>query len=164
LIDGVLYEVYGKLITRYLVEIDKFNPSSEETNEGSNEVVESGVDVVLNHHLMETYEFQIRNRLLCTSRSIHNTVSGQDDRERQYRGGRLQNQNQQSELNGFLIKLLAVGMWCLCEIGWVVILSGVNTVWLMFSAGNGSSAHEIQRPSVLHWRKYGYQRRHGGYA
>lgn len=59
LIDGVLYEVYGKLITRKLgdVELDGANPSAEEACEGTEEAVESGVDVVLNHRLMETYAF-----------------------------------------------------------------------------------------------------------
>ncbi|KAL4112485.1 hypothetical protein QTP88_016262 [Uroleucon formosanum] len=59
LIDGVLYEVYGKLITRKLgdVTIDGANPSAEEASEGTEEAVESGVDVVLNHRLMETYAF-----------------------------------------------------------------------------------------------------------
>lgn len=60
LIDGVLYEVYGKLITRKLggdVQLDGANPSAEEACEGTEEAVESGVDVVLNHRLMETYAF-----------------------------------------------------------------------------------------------------------
>lgn len=59
LIDGVLYEVYGKLITRKLgdVALDGANPSAEEACEGTEEAVESGVDVVLNHRLMETYAF-----------------------------------------------------------------------------------------------------------
>lgn len=59
LIDGVMYEVYGKLITRKLgdVTLDGANPSAEEATEGTEEAVESGVDVVLNHRLMETYAF-----------------------------------------------------------------------------------------------------------
>ncbi|XP_022181670.1 translationally-controlled tumor protein homolog [Myzus persicae] len=59
LIDGVLYEVYGKLITRKVgdVTLDGANPSAEEASEGNEEAVESGVDVVLNHRLMETYAF-----------------------------------------------------------------------------------------------------------
>ncbi|XP_025425178.1 translationally-controlled tumor protein homolog [Sipha flava] len=59
LVDGVLYEVYGKLITRKLgdVTLDGANPSAEEASEGTEEAVESGVDVVLNHRLMETYAF-----------------------------------------------------------------------------------------------------------
>ncbi|VVC32395.1 Hypothetical protein CINCED_3A020365 [Cinara cedri] len=59
LIDGVLYEVYGKLVTRKLgdVTLDGANPSAEEAGEGTEEAVESGVDVVLNHRLMETYAF-----------------------------------------------------------------------------------------------------------
>ncbi|XP_060833667.1 translationally-controlled tumor protein homolog [Rhopalosiphum padi] len=59
LVDGVLYEVYGKLITRRLgdVTLDGANPSAEEASEDNDEAVESGVDVVLNHRLMETYAF-----------------------------------------------------------------------------------------------------------
>lgn len=59
LIDGVLYEVYGKLITRKMgdVTLDGANPSAEEACEGTEDAVESGVDVVLNHRLMETYAF-----------------------------------------------------------------------------------------------------------
>jgi len=59
LVDSVLYEVYGKLITRKLgdVTLDGANPSAEEASEASEEAVESGVDVVLNHRLMETYAF-----------------------------------------------------------------------------------------------------------
>lgn len=59
LIDGVLYEVYGKLITRKSgdVQLDGANPSAEEASEGTEEAVESGVDIVLNHRLCETYAF-----------------------------------------------------------------------------------------------------------
>jgi hypothetical protein len=59
LIDDVLYEVYGKLITRKSgdVAIAGFNPSAEEADEGTDEAVESGVDVVLNHRLQETFAF-----------------------------------------------------------------------------------------------------------
>jgi len=59
LIDDVLYEVYGRLVTRKAgdVEIAGFNPSAEEADEGTDEAVESGVDVVLNHRLQETFAF-----------------------------------------------------------------------------------------------------------
>jgi hypothetical protein len=52
----VLYEVYGKLETRKIgdVQIDGANPSAEEADEGTDEAVESGVDIVLNHRLCET--------------------------------------------------------------------------------------------------------------
>lgn len=39
------------------INIDGFNPSAEEASEGTDEAVESGVDVVLNHRLCETYAF-----------------------------------------------------------------------------------------------------------
>jgi len=56
LVDGVLYEVYGKLVSRKHgdVHIDGANPSAEEADEGTDEAVETGVDIVLNHRLMET--------------------------------------------------------------------------------------------------------------
>lgn len=59
LVDNVIYEVYGKLVTRKAGEIllDGANPSAEEADEGTDESCESGVDVVLNHRLAETYAF-----------------------------------------------------------------------------------------------------------
>ncbi|GAB0087824.1 Translationally-controlled tumor protein homolog [Sergentomyia squamirostris] len=59
LVDEVMYEVTGKLIQRKQgdVQIDGFNPSAEEADEGTDEAVESGVDVVLNHRLCESYAF-----------------------------------------------------------------------------------------------------------
>jgi len=59
LVDEVLYEVYGKLVQRRQgeIEIAGFNPSAEEADEGTDQAVESGVDVVLNHRLSETYAF-----------------------------------------------------------------------------------------------------------
>lgn len=39
------------------IEIAGFNPSAEEADEGTDVAVESGVDVVLNHRLQETYAF-----------------------------------------------------------------------------------------------------------
>ena len=59
LIDEVMYEVTGRLIQRKQgdIEIAGFNPSAEEENEGTDENVVSGVDVVLNHRLAETYAF-----------------------------------------------------------------------------------------------------------
>lgn len=56
LVDEVIYEVTGKLISRTLgdVQIDGANPSAEEADEGTDSAVESGVDVVLNHRLCET--------------------------------------------------------------------------------------------------------------
>uniref|UniRef100_A0A0A9Z1J5 Translationally-controlled tumor protein homolog n=1 Tax=Lygus hesperus TaxID=30085 RepID=A0A0A9Z1J5_LYGHE len=59
LVDDVVYEVYGKLVTRKHgdIQLDGANPSAEEADEGTEEGVESGVDVVMNHRLMETYAF-----------------------------------------------------------------------------------------------------------
>jgi len=59
LVDEVLYEVYGKLLTRKVgdVQLDGANPSAEEASEDCDEAVESGVDIVLNHRLVETFAF-----------------------------------------------------------------------------------------------------------
>ena len=59
LVDDVVYEVYGRLVQRKQgdIEISGFNPSTEEACEGTEEVVESGVDVVLNHRLAESFIF-----------------------------------------------------------------------------------------------------------
>ncbi|KAF4519420.1 hypothetical protein B566_EDAN008647 [Ephemera danica] len=59
LVDEVLYEVQGKLVTRKMgdVQIDGANPSQEEMDEGTDDSVESGVDVVLNHRLTECFAF-----------------------------------------------------------------------------------------------------------
>ncbi|KAB0797355.1 hypothetical protein PPYR_08349 [Photinus pyralis] len=59
LVDNVLYEVYGKLIQRKQgdIAIAGFNPSAEEADEGTDEAVETGVDVILNHRLCESYAF-----------------------------------------------------------------------------------------------------------
>lgn len=56
LVDQVLYEVYGKLVTRKGgdIQLDGANPSAEEASEDCDEAVESGVDIVLNHRLVET--------------------------------------------------------------------------------------------------------------
>uniref|UniRef100_A0A336MAN5 Translationally-controlled tumor protein homolog n=1 Tax=Culicoides sonorensis TaxID=179676 RepID=A0A336MAN5_CULSO len=59
LIDDVLYEVTGKLIQRKgdEIQLDGANPSAEEADEGTETAVESGIDVVLNHRLAESYAF-----------------------------------------------------------------------------------------------------------
>lgn len=59
LIDDVIYEVYGKVVSRAQgdIQIEGFNPSAEEADEGTDANVESGVDIVLNHRLAESYAF-----------------------------------------------------------------------------------------------------------
>lgn len=59
LVDNVIYEVYAKVVQRVEgdLKIEGFNPSAEEADEGTDSNVESGVDVVLNHRLCETYAF-----------------------------------------------------------------------------------------------------------
>jgi len=55
LVDGVIYEVTGKYVTRKLgdVVLAGSNPSQEEQDEGTEEATESGVDIVLNQRLQE---------------------------------------------------------------------------------------------------------------
>jgi len=59
LVDNVIYEVYGRLVTRTEgdIQIAGFNPSAEEADEGADANVETGVDVVLNHRLQECFAF-----------------------------------------------------------------------------------------------------------
>jgi len=66
LVDEVMYEVYGKFVTRKHgdVQIDGANPSAEEATEATDEAVESGVDIVLNHRLVETFAFDKKGYML----------------------------------------------------------------------------------------------------
>ncbi|XP_023946478.1 translationally-controlled tumor protein homolog [Bicyclus anynana] len=59
LVDEVIYEVTGKLETRTQgdIKIEGFNPSAEEADEGTDSACESGVDIVLNHRLVECFAF-----------------------------------------------------------------------------------------------------------
>lgn len=59
LVDEVIYEVYGKLVSRAEGEIQLAgsNPSAEEADEGTEVNVERGVDIVLNHRLAESFAF-----------------------------------------------------------------------------------------------------------
>ena len=59
LIDNVLYEVYGKTVSRSEdnIQIEGFNPSAEEADEGTDINVQTGVDVVMNHRLVESFAF-----------------------------------------------------------------------------------------------------------
>lgn len=56
LVDDVIYEVYGKTVSRTQgdIKIDGANPSAEEADEGTDSNVESGIDIVLNSRLVET--------------------------------------------------------------------------------------------------------------
>merc|ERR1711868_338745 len=56
-VDDVLYEVTGKHVTRKVgddIVLEGSNASAEEADEGTEEAMESGVDLVLNHRLVET--------------------------------------------------------------------------------------------------------------
>jgi len=57
--DEVIWEVQGRLVQRKDGEIKLAgsNPSAEEADEGSESGVETGVDIVLNHRLCETFAF-----------------------------------------------------------------------------------------------------------
>merc|ERR1712076_113303 len=55
LVDNCMYEVYGKHITRSQddIQLEGSNASAEEADEGTEGSSESGVDLVLNHRLVE---------------------------------------------------------------------------------------------------------------
>merc|ERR1711931_384411 len=55
-VDGVFYEVYGKHVSRTEgdVVLEGSNASAEEADEGTDSCTESGIDVILNHRLVET--------------------------------------------------------------------------------------------------------------
>jgi len=57
--DQVIWEVTGRLVQRRAGEIvlAGSNPSAEEADEGTDEGCETGVDIVLNHRLCETFAF-----------------------------------------------------------------------------------------------------------
>jgi len=56
LIDGCIFEVECRHVTRKQgdIQIEGFNPSAEELDEGTDEACESGLDLVLNQRLIET--------------------------------------------------------------------------------------------------------------
>jgi len=56
LVDDCLYEVECVRITRKIgdIQLEGANPSAEEADEGTDETVESGLDLVLNQRLVET--------------------------------------------------------------------------------------------------------------
>nr|AGT28482.1 translationally controlled tumor protein [Pseudodiaptomus annandalei] len=56
LVDDCVYEVYGKHITRTEgdIQLDGANASAEEADEGTDACTQSGVDIILNHRLVET--------------------------------------------------------------------------------------------------------------
>lgn len=59
LVDNVIYEVYGKYITRTQgdIQIEGFNPSAEEADEAADGSSQSGVNVVIDNRLCECYAF-----------------------------------------------------------------------------------------------------------
>jgi len=59
LVDDVIYEVYGKLVSRTHgdIQLAGSNPSAEEADEGTDSATETGVDIVLNSRLAETFAF-----------------------------------------------------------------------------------------------------------
>lgn len=56
LVDDCLFEVECQHVTRKHgeIQLDGANPSAEEVDEGTDEAVESGLDLVLNMRLVET--------------------------------------------------------------------------------------------------------------
>ncbi|CAG7720865.1 unnamed protein product [Allacma fusca] len=59
LIDEVIYEIQGRLVQRKEgdIQLAGSNPSQEEADEGTDDSVETGIDIVLNHRLCETFAF-----------------------------------------------------------------------------------------------------------
>jgi len=65
LVDEVIYEVTGNLVNRsHDFELTGANPSAEGGNEDCEAITESGVDVVLNHRLCETFAFNDKKSYL----------------------------------------------------------------------------------------------------
>ncbi|KRZ67706.1 Translationally-controlled tumor -like protein, partial [Trichinella papuae] len=60
LVNDVVFEFTGKHVVRKLGEVtlEGANPSAEEFDEGTEEQLESGIDIVLNHQLMEMPMYQ----------------------------------------------------------------------------------------------------------
>ncbi|KRY84614.1 Translationally-controlled tumor -like protein, partial [Trichinella pseudospiralis] len=60
LVNDVVFEFTGKHVVRKLGEVtlEGANPSAEEFDEGTEEQMESGIDIVLNHQLMEMPMYQ----------------------------------------------------------------------------------------------------------
>lgn len=67
LVDEVVYEVYGKTVSRSDgdIKLDGANPSAEEADEGTDANVETGVDIVMNSRLVESYAFGDKKSFLA---------------------------------------------------------------------------------------------------
>ncbi|XP_034109353.1 translationally-controlled tumor protein homolog [Drosophila albomicans] len=65
LVDDVIYEVQGTLISRNQdnIVLSGANPSAEADEEGNDESIETGVDIVLNHRLQESFAFADKKSL-----------------------------------------------------------------------------------------------------
>lgn len=65
LVDDVIYEVTGTLVNRSSdFKLEGANPSAEEASDDCDAVTETGVDVVINHRLCETYAFNDKKAYL----------------------------------------------------------------------------------------------------
>uniref|UniRef100_A0A5S6QW04 Translationally-controlled tumor protein homolog n=1 Tax=Trichuris muris TaxID=70415 RepID=A0A5S6QW04_TRIMR len=60
LVNDVVYEFVGKYVTRKIgdIHLEGSNPSAEEMDEGTDEAVERGVDIILNHQLVSMNMYQ----------------------------------------------------------------------------------------------------------
>jgi len=66
LVDDVIYEVYGTQVKRTTdFELDGANPPPEGLVEVSEAIVEQGVDIILNHRLVETFAFNDKKSYLA---------------------------------------------------------------------------------------------------
>jgi len=138
--------VYGKLITRKVgdVQLDGANPSAEEASEDNDEAVESGVDVVLNHRLMETYAFPDKKSFTLylkeyMKRLVDKMVENGSTEVDVFKT----NINKVSLTDLFIVPVDLFTLCCLCAICWVIIFPIINYRPVMIYTGYERSAHKI---------------------
>merc|ERR1711970_1591402 len=78
LVEDCMYEVVGKHVSRTIgeVELEGSNASAEEADEGTEAATESGVDLVLNHRLVETGFGKKQDYLVYLKDSFKKNVNG----------------------------------------------------------------------------------------
>merc|ERR1719158_2379749 len=84
LVDNCMYEVYGKHITRSQddIQLEGSNASAEEADEGTDSTSESGVDLVLNHRLVETGFGSKKDYTVCLKDYMKKVVKYLEDNDR----------------------------------------------------------------------------------
>ena len=76
LVHGVMYEVTGKYVSRKAGEVilAGANPSAEEADEGAEDALESGCDIVLANRLVENFGFATKKHYLAYLKEYMNRV------------------------------------------------------------------------------------------